>query len=98
MKMEQEALNYKQYLALQNRVDWLYGFHPEYFDELDPQFRTALHTGLLYDVDDKDYPESIEEYYKTSVETDLKLQQDMLRAAKMLYSLSGSGELDLEEA
>ncbi|HWT40924.1 MAG TPA: hypothetical protein VN081_06725 [Dongiaceae bacterium] len=96
--MEQGEMNYKQYLALQSRVDWLYEFHPEFFDQLPPEQRGMLQKGLLYDTDDSDYPESIEDFYKTTIEGDVKLQKDMFHAAQTLYRLSGSGDLELDEA
>jgi len=95
--MEDGPLNYEQYLALQTRVDWLYDFHPEYFDQLEAPQRVALQKGLLYDTEDSNYPESIRQYYETSIETNNKLQQDIIRAVQTLYALSGSGELDLND-
>ena len=96
--MTENGMNYKQYLALQSRIDWLHDFHPEFFDQLDAEQRSVLQRGLLYDTSDADYPESIEEFYRTVVEHDIRLQKDMFRAAQVLYDLSGSGDLSLDEA
>jgi len=89
-------MNYEQYIELQNRVEWLYDFHPDFFDQLEQKDREALQEGLLYDTDDADYPESIEVFYKNSIATNEKLQADMFKAAQKLYALSGSGNLTLD--
>jgi len=90
-------MNYQQYIELQNRVEWLHDFHPDFFDQLEPQERGSLQKGLLYDMADADYPESIKDFYEKSIAHDEKLQADMFKAAQKLYDLSGSGELNLDD-
>jgi len=90
-------MNYKQFLALQNRIEWLYEFHPDFFEQLTSKQRESLHIGVLYDVSDQDYPKSIEAYYNEIVSGDEELQKDMLNSAQALYDLSGSGLLNLDD-
>lgn len=90
-------MNYEQYIELQNKVEWLHDFHPDFFDQLKQEERSALQEGLLYDTADANYPESIKDFYEKSIAHNEKLQADMFKAAQKLYVLSGSGQLSLDD-
>lgn len=86
-------MKYVEYLHVQSQIERMHEFHPEFFDSLSDGEKRALHEGLLYDVVDSAYPDSIRAYYDNEVAKNRHLQQAILEAAQKIYTLSGSGDI-----
>lgn len=89
-------MNYEQYLYLQSRVEWLFNFHPEFFDQITPDQRKALQSGVLYDTSDSEYPKSIQDFYNDTIASNPRLQKQLLDAVQALYDKSGSGQFSFD--
>ena len=87
-------MDYEKYLEYQNRVEWLYDFHPDFFEELSPSDREALEQFFLYKVSDEEYPVSIKEFFESRVAKDESVQQGIIQALRSLYEISGSGDFE----
>lgn len=55
-------MEYGKYLELQTRLEWLYDFHPDFFDDISPEDKKVLQEAFLYDTPDEEYPDSIEDF------------------------------------
>lgn len=85
-------MTYQMFLRMEDRLSWMYAFHPEFFLDIDESERAALRKCFLYDVDDE-YPDSIEDYYNQVISVDSELQRKAILAMQHLYELSSSGNL-----
>lgn len=89
-------MNYEQYLYLQNRVEWLYSFHPEFFEQITSEQRKVLQTGVLYDTDDREYPKSIQNFFNENIASKPAVQKQLLESVQALYDVSGSGQFSFD--
>lgn len=88
-------MEYGKYLELQTRLEWLYDFHPDFFDDISPEDKKVLQEAFLYDTPDEEYPDSIEDFFNTRAKDDLRIQQRMLVAVRALYDAAGAGDLTI---
>lgn len=86
-------MNYKRYLQLQNRLEWFYDFHPDFFDDIPTDQKKLLQETFLYDTPDSDYPESIKDFYSQNISNNHELDKDILIAVDSLYKAAGAGSV-----
>lgn len=86
-------MKYREYLNVQNQIERMYDFHPDFFDMIEATEKQALQKGFLYDTDDDSYPKSLRDYFDSKVAGNATLQKAMLEAAQRLYTLSNSGDI-----
>lgn len=87
-------MNYEQYLELQTRVEWLFDFHPNFFDfDLSETERVALKELLLIGVSDEEYPASIADYYESRIAGKPDEVRRIVQAVEHLYEVSRSGSV-----
>lgn len=86
-------MNYEKYIALQNRVEWFYDFHPNFLDNINADHKKTLQDTFLYDTLDEDYPESLREFYNSNIHSNIKLQRKMITAINALYLAAGVKEV-----
>lgn len=86
-------MDYQKYLNLQNSLEWFYDFHPEFFDDIPPEQKKLLQETFLYDAPDKNYPESLQDFYNDKIGEDKNLHKEMLLAVDALYQVAGAGSL-----
>lgn len=100
--MEVSKMTYNQYLNLMFSLECLYDHHPEFFKELPADEQAALSKMFLYDYDDyhdddSDYPASVADYYRDTIEPDHALVDKAFQALENLYSHNGFGHFDISE-
>ena len=86
-------MDYNRYLELQTRLEWLYDFHPEFFNDISPEQKKLLQDTFLYDAPDEHYPASLRDFYDKNIDNQPALQNNILLAIDALYKAAGAGIL-----